>query len=255
MTTPAPRPSPPSPPSYPQSASDLLGAQSEHKVYWDRSHYDSTESQLEALGRSTTVYVGNLTFRTTTNQMHALFSCAGRIRRVIMGIDRYKKTPCGFAFVEYHSRTSAEVAILALSSGRVDDRPVRVELDAGFRPGRQFGRGTSGGQVRDDRRGVVDPDRTHADGKGGGEGRPAATAAAASSGEGAAGSTLAGSKWTPPPARVRPTWEPPSRGAAVTAEVGEKRERDDGEDGYGDAAMEPAPKNARFHEVDDDEED
>lgn len=32
----------------------------------------------------------------------------GELRRVIMGLDKYKKTPCGFCFVEYYARADAE---------------------------------------------------------------------------------------------------------------------------------------------------
>lgn len=35
---------------------------------------------------------------------------------------------------------------------RLDDRVVRVDWDAGFIEGRQYGRGKSGGQVRDEYR-------------------------------------------------------------------------------------------------------
>jgi nuclear cap-binding protein subunit 2 len=34
-------------------------------------------------------------------QVWELFHRAGDIRRVIMGIDRFSKTPCGFCFVEF----------------------------------------------------------------------------------------------------------------------------------------------------------
>lgn len=53
------------------------------------------------LKTSTTLYVGNLSYFTTEEQVYELFRRAGDLRRVIMGIDRYKKTPCGFCFVEY----------------------------------------------------------------------------------------------------------------------------------------------------------
>ena len=52
------------------------------------------------LKKSSTLYVGNLSYFTTEEQVYELFSRVGDIRRVIMGIDRYKKTPCGFCFVE-----------------------------------------------------------------------------------------------------------------------------------------------------------
>ena len=34
-------------------------------------------------------------------QIYELFSRAGDLKRVVMGLDKLKKTPCGFCFVEY----------------------------------------------------------------------------------------------------------------------------------------------------------
>ena len=48
-----------------------------------------------------------------------------------------------------------------LSGTKLDGKMIRVELDAGFQPGRQYGRGVSGGQVRDDRRRTPDRKRTY----------------------------------------------------------------------------------------------
>lgn len=77
-----------------------------------------------------------------------------------MGLDRFLKQPCGFCFVEYVHREDALQAVANLSGTKLDGKIIRVELDAGFQPGRQYGRGTSGGQVRDDRRrGGFDPAR------------------------------------------------------------------------------------------------
>ena len=76
-----------------------------------------------------------------------------------MGLDRFKKTPCGFAFVEYRHRIDALSAVANLTGTKLDGRVIRVELDAGFKPGRQYGRGAGGGQVRDDRGGGSGRDR------------------------------------------------------------------------------------------------
>ncbi len=76
-----------------------------------------------------------------------------------MGLDRFKKTPCGFAFVEYHHRIDALSAVSNLTGTKLDGRVIRVELDAGFKPGREYGRGAGGGQVRDDRGGGSGRDR------------------------------------------------------------------------------------------------
>jgi len=52
------------------------------------------------LATSTTLYVGNLSFFTTEEQIYEVFSKCGEIKRIIMGLDRNTKTPCGFCFVE-----------------------------------------------------------------------------------------------------------------------------------------------------------
>lgn len=145
-------------------AAELLFANSteDKKLYWDRSHYDSPESQMKALTKSSTVYIGNMSFSTRSFNVLSHFSQVGAVRKVVMGMDRFQKTPCGFGFVEYAHREDALLAIANLTSSMLDGRAIRVELDAGFQPGRQYGRGPSGGQVRDDkRRGQIDPARNN----------------------------------------------------------------------------------------------
>ena len=77
-----------------------------------------------------------------------VFSRAGDVKRIIMGLDKHQMTPCGFAFVVYYTRQDAEDAVKYISGTIMDDRPVRVDFDWGFKDGRQYGRGRSGGQVR-----------------------------------------------------------------------------------------------------------
>lgn len=89
-----------------------------------------------------------MSFYTTEEQIHELFSRTGEIRRIVMGLDKFKKTPCGFCFMEYYHRDDAENAMRYINGTRLDDRIVRVDWDAGFIEGRQYGRGKSGGQVR-----------------------------------------------------------------------------------------------------------
>uniref|UniRef100_A0A183BV71 NAD(+) kinase n=1 Tax=Globodera pallida TaxID=36090 RepID=A0A183BV71_GLOPA len=71
----------------------------------------------------------------------------GDVRRVIMGLDRFHKKPCGFCFVEYYTREDAENALRYISGTRLDDRLIRCDWDAGFKEGRQYGRGKHGGQA------------------------------------------------------------------------------------------------------------
>lgn len=84
----------------------------------------------------------------TYHQVYELFGKVGSVRRVIMGLDRHTKTPCGFCFVIYHTRGDALRAVQYLNGTKLDNRQLRVDIDYGFEEGRQYGRGRSGGQVR-----------------------------------------------------------------------------------------------------------
>ena len=65
-----------------------------------------------------------------------------------MGLDKHRKTPCGFCFVVYYTRSDAEDAVKYLNGTYVDERPIRADFDWGFVEGRQYGRGRTGGQVQ-----------------------------------------------------------------------------------------------------------
>lgn len=116
-------------------------------------HFKGSRSELDKLLRlSTTMYVGNLAFYTTEGQIYELFSKCGDIKRIIMGLDKFKKTPCGFCFIEYYTREDADNCMRYVNGTRLDDRIIRTDWDAGFVEGRQYGRGKTGGQVRDEYR-------------------------------------------------------------------------------------------------------
>ncbi|CAE7601840.1 Cbp20 [Symbiodinium sp. CCMP2456] len=121
--------------------------------------------KLQAIKVTCTVYVGNLSFFTREEQIYELFSKCGDVKRVVMGLNRHQKAPCGFCFVEYFKHEQAELAVNLLNKTSFDDRIIRVDLDAGYSKGREYGRGETGGQWRDDFREDVDAARG---GKGGG---------------------------------------------------------------------------------------
>ena len=127
--------------------------------YKDRRFEGSIEEYLDRLRASTTLYVGNVSFFTTEEQIHELFTLCGPVKRIIMGLDKIKMTPCGFTFVEFHNRRDAELAVKHLNGTKLDDREIRIDFDWGFVEGRQFGRGKSGGQVRDEYRTNFDSGR------------------------------------------------------------------------------------------------
>ncbi|CAK7220329.1 nuclear cap binding complex subunit [Sporothrix bragantina] len=125
-------------------------------------HRDDAEREAPAedpLAHATTLYVGNLSFYTTEEQVYELFSKCGEIKRLIMGLDRFNKTPCGFCFVEYYTHQDALDCMKYIGGTKLDERIIRTDLDPGFQEGRQYGRGKSGGQVRDEYRDDFDEGR------------------------------------------------------------------------------------------------
>lgn len=97
-----------------------------------------------------TVYIGNLSHFTTEEQIHELFLKCGIIDRIIMGLDRNKLTPCGFCFVIYKKEEGSLNAMKYLKGTSLDSQVLEIDLDPGFREGRQFGRGIFGGQASEE---------------------------------------------------------------------------------------------------------
>lgn len=56
-----------------------------------------------------------------------------------MGLDRFKKTPCGFCFVEYYTHQDALDCMKYIGGTKLDERIIRTDLDEGFAEGRQYG--------------------------------------------------------------------------------------------------------------------
>ncbi len=121
-------------------------------TYKDRSWEGTAEDYSLAIAKSSTLYIGNLSFYTTEEQLFEFFGKFGPVKRVIIGLDRTNRTPCGFCFIEYFLRDDALFCKRNCEGWKLDDRVIRVDWDYGWREGRQFGRGRSGGQVRDEYR-------------------------------------------------------------------------------------------------------
>ena len=122
-------------------------------------YYRNKNIDKEKLKNSCTLYIGNLSYNTTEIQLYQIFSSCGKVKRVIMGLNRLTYSPCGFAFIEYLDQESAKIAIKTLMGTILDGKEIRVDLDIGFEEGRQFGRGYYGCQKRDEIRKSYDPDR------------------------------------------------------------------------------------------------
>lgn len=97
------------------------------------------------------VFVGNLDFNTTRDEVEALFAQVGTVRDVFLPTDRESGRPRGFAFVEFESDEDAAKAIekfnghdlggRALRVNAAEDRPPRA---GGAGGGRSFGGGGAG---------------------------------------------------------------------------------------------------------------
>lgn len=108
-----------------------------------RQNYDD----LTAAMLLRTVYVGKLSHFTTEEQIYELFSKCGPIDNIIMGLDRNKCTPCGFCFVVYKTTQGSLNAKKFLDYKCLDGQLMLIDLDPGFKEGRQYGRGVFGGQA------------------------------------------------------------------------------------------------------------
>ncbi|EDO19432.1 hypothetical protein Kpol_1002p79 [Vanderwaltozyma polyspora DSM 70294] len=140
-------------------STDRLDKPSTYLLRKARKNVANGLDELRQSMKSATIYVGNLSFYTSEEQIYELFSKCGSIKRIIMGLDRFKYTPCGFCFIIYNTPDEALNAVKYLSDTKLDDRTITIDLDPGFEDGRQFGRGKSGGQVSDELRFEYDASR------------------------------------------------------------------------------------------------
>ena len=74
----------------------------------------------------TNVFVGNLSFQTTQDDLTSIFSQYGAVERVNVVTDRMTGQPRGFAFVEMATRSEAEAAISALNGSDLHGRTLNV---------------------------------------------------------------------------------------------------------------------------------
>lgn len=130
-----------------------------------RNNFDNLQKSLH----SKTVYVGNMSNFTTEEQLFELFLKCGNIDRIIMGLDRNKLTPCGFCFIIYKQEDGSLNAMKYLKGTTLDSQVLEIDLDPGFREGRQFGRGVFGGQASQE--GPADNYGGHGHGRGNFRGR------------------------------------------------------------------------------------
>src|SRR4029434_9782419 len=75
---------------------------------------------------STKLYVGNLSFNTTTQDLETMFGEAGTVTSANIIEDRDTGRSRGFAFVEMSSAEEATAAIASLDGKEIDGRNLKV---------------------------------------------------------------------------------------------------------------------------------
>lgn len=75
---------------------------------------------------STKLYVGNLSFNTTTQDLEQLFATVGTVESTNIIEDRETGRSRGFAFVEMSSSEEAQNAISQLDGKEVDGRELKI---------------------------------------------------------------------------------------------------------------------------------
>jgi cold-inducible RNA-binding protein len=91
----------------------------------------------------TNIFVGNLNFQTTQDELYAAFAQYGAVERVNIITDRDSGQPRGFAFVEMTDRREAENAIAQLNGAELNGRAMNVN-EARPKPSGGGPRGGSG---------------------------------------------------------------------------------------------------------------
>lgn len=106
---------------------------------------------------STKLFVGNLSFKTTENDLQEAFAAHGSVVEANLMMDRMTGRSRGFAFVTYSTPEEAQKAIDAMHGAQLDGRALTVNIarpreerppgggrDRG--PRRDFGGGGGGGR-------------------------------------------------------------------------------------------------------------
>ena len=97
---------------------------------------------------SNKLFVGNLSFNTTENDLQDAFAAHGNVVETNLMMDKMSGRPRGFAFVTMSSAEEAQKAIDALNGKQLGGRAISVNM---ARPREERSGGGGGGGGRRDR--------------------------------------------------------------------------------------------------------
>jgi len=89
------------------------------------------------------IYVGNLSYDVTEDELAAEFGTFGKVESVAIPADKFSGRPKGFGFVEMPTKTEAEAAIAGLNGKSLRERTIVVN-EARPRPDNRGGGGSYG---------------------------------------------------------------------------------------------------------------
>jgi RNA recognition motif-containing protein len=92
------------------------------------------------------LFVGNLSFNTTENDLHDAFAAHGTVVEANLMMDRMSGRPRGFGFVTMGTPEEAQKAIEALNGSSLDGRKITVNI---ARPKEERPGGGGGGGRRE----------------------------------------------------------------------------------------------------------
>jgi RNA recognition motif-containing protein len=98
---------------------------------------------------STKLFVGNLSFNTTENDLQEAFAAHGQVVEANLMMDRMTGRSRGFAFITYSTPDEAQKAIAAMNGAQLDGRALTVNI---ARPKEDRPAGGGGGRDRGPRR-------------------------------------------------------------------------------------------------------
>jgi RNA recognition motif-containing protein len=111
----------------------------------------AARSRSQELPISSRVFVGNLQYETSSEELEQLFSQVGPVAEVVLPVDRMTNRPRGFAFVEFSEATAVSEAISRFDGTEFGGRMLQVSeaRERAARP--QFGGGGGDSGWTDDR--------------------------------------------------------------------------------------------------------
>ena len=108
-------------------------------------------SRSQELPISSRVFVGNLQYETSAQELETLFSQVGKVVEVVLPVDRMTDRPRGFAFVEFSDASAVAEAISRFDGTELGGRVLQVNeaRERAPRPPFGGGGGDSGGWTDD----------------------------------------------------------------------------------------------------------